>query len=32
VPYTVRVAPGGRVEGAALGFLDGIAMGELFRP
>ncbi len=32
VPYTVRVAPGGRVEGAALGLLDGIAMGELFRP
>ena len=32
VPYTVRVASGGRVEGAALGLLDGIAMGELFRP
>ncbi len=32
VPYTVRVAPGGRVEGADLGLLDGIRMGELFRP
>jgi peroxiredoxin len=32
VPYTVRVAPGGRVEGADVGVLDGIRMGELFRP
>jgi hypothetical protein len=32
VPYTVRVGPGGRVEGAAVGLLDGIRMGELFRP
>jgi hypothetical protein len=32
VPYTVRVAPGGRVEGAAIGLLDGIRMGEFFRP
>ena len=32
VPYTVRVASGGRVEGAAVGMIDGIRMGELFRP
>ncbi len=32
VPYTVRVAAGGRVEGAAMGLLDGIRIGELFRP
>jgi hypothetical protein len=32
VPYTVRVAPGGRVEGANLGLIDGIRIGELFRP
>ena len=32
VPYTVRVGPGGRVEGADLGLLDRIRVGELFRP
>jgi hypothetical protein len=31
VPTTVRVAPGGRVEDAALGQLDPIRLGELFR-
>jgi thiol-disulfide isomerase/thioredoxin len=31
VPTTVRVSPGGRVEDAALGQLDPIRLGEMFR-
>lgn len=31
VPTTVRVSPGGRVEDAALGQLDPIRLGEIFR-
>jgi hypothetical protein len=32
VPYTVRIKPGGTVEEAAMGILDPIKLGELFRP
>jgi thiol-disulfide isomerase/thioredoxin len=32
VPLTVRVAPGGKVEGIAQGIIDAISLGELFRP
>jgi len=32
VPLTLRVGPGGRVDGVGLGRLDGIRLGELFRP
>jgi hypothetical protein len=32
VPLTVRIAPGGKVEGIAHGPLDGITLGGLFRP
>lgn len=32
VPLTVRVKPGGKVEAAAMGVLDPIKLGDLFRP
>ena len=32
VPLTVRIAPGGKVQGIAHGPLDAITLGELFRP
>jgi hypothetical protein len=32
VPATIRVAPGGKVEDLAVGPVDGIRLGELFRP
>jgi thiol-disulfide isomerase/thioredoxin len=32
VPLTVRVAAGGKVEDAAMGLVDPIRLGELFRP
>ena len=32
VPTTLRVAPGGVVDGVGQGQLDGIRLGELFRP
>lgn len=31
-PVTLRVGPGGKVEDAAVGLVDGIRLGELFRP
>jgi len=31
-PVTVRIGPGGKVEDAGVGLLDGIRLGELFRP
>lgn len=31
VPLTLRVGPGGKVEDVALGLVDGIRLGELFR-
>jgi hypothetical protein len=32
VPLTLRVGPGCRVDGVGLGQVDGIRLGELFRP
>jgi len=32
VPVTLRVGPGGRVEDLGQGTLDGIRLGEIFRP
>lgn len=32
VPLTIRVKPGGVVESAAIGVLDPIKLGEMFRP
>lgn len=32
VPVTIRVAPGGKVEDSVVGLVDGIRLGELFRP
>jgi hypothetical protein len=32
VPYMVRVAAGGRVDGVSEGITDAIRLGELFRP
>jgi thiol-disulfide isomerase/thioredoxin len=32
VPLTVRVGPGGVVEDVGIGELDGIRMGQIFRP
>ncbi len=32
VPITLRVAPGGRVEDIGVGEIDGIRLGQLFRP
>jgi hypothetical protein len=31
VPITLRVAPGGKVEDVAMGVLDPIKLGEMFR-
>jgi hypothetical protein len=31
-PLTLRVAPGGKIEDLALGIVDPILLGELFRP
>jgi hypothetical protein len=32
VPTTLRVGPGGRVEDVGVGQLDGMRLGEIFRP
>jgi thiol-disulfide isomerase/thioredoxin len=32
VPMTMRIGPGGKVEEVGEGVLDGIKMGEIFRP
>lgn len=32
VPVTVRVGPGGKVEDVAVGIVDPIRLGEIFRP
>jgi len=32
VPVTMRVAPGGKIEDVAVGNVDGIRLGDLFRP
>jgi thiol-disulfide isomerase/thioredoxin len=32
VPLTLRLSPGGKIEDLALGVLDPIRLGELFRP
>lgn len=32
VPLTLRVAPGGRVTDAAVGPIDALRLGEIFRP
>jgi peroxiredoxin len=31
-PTTIRIGPGGKVEDSAIGIVDGIRLGELFRP
>ena len=31
-PVTIRIGPGGKVEDSAVGLVDGIRLGELFRP
>jgi peroxiredoxin len=31
-PTAIRIGPGGKVEDSAIGIVDGIKLGELFRP
>jgi hypothetical protein len=31
-PTAIRIGPGGKVEDSTVGIVDGIKLGELFRP